>query len=531
MKASIMEADLVGHKIKKKKNKKHSSGEVPESTSRPTHQTCEETRLHKKQQEKKKKVKPKDNKMDDGTPVVAHGDGGDRKAKKKRKHKAEKVVNVTYVVIGEVDSGSQERGVTKKKKRRFEESEQQHAVGSMVSEETLTPVKTDEEGADHTPGNGKSKKLRRSAPASAASATQPLADIADDKNLELNKEAFLKEIKEYLPNRRSCPRWSFLRSTIKYDLSRFREFKDQGIPVNIGKFTRAEIKRLKQNVNNFMALSGIESEAKLLMPDRFPDDKKNIISRRRRMGFLMSLCAGIPHSWVGILNRAKNMYNKENYLGRFTDKENKELMHLHTLHGNNWKIISEKMGRSRLAVMSRFYALCEGRGPWTEEEFRTLQKSVQQQLLKRATPGEDGSIGSAVVTKMDLYKQLPWTALSRKVRTRNRHQCRGKWLDYLRNKMTTGGAMKGRKILVGQIQLIKAINEMAVDDMNYIVWDDLTHLSGNTHPDYLRMRFHQLKVTEVPGWNTMEDFCGECCCPCWLKLNSAVLVLSYTSRV
>ena len=64
---------------------------------------------------------------------------------------------------------------------------------------------------------------------------------------------------------------------------------------------------------------------------------------------------------------------------------------------------------------------------WEEEELRILLTNVRQQLLERATPDRDGNIGSAVIRKVDLYKQLPWMTLSEKVKTRSWLQCREKW--------------------------------------------------------------------------------------------------------
>ncbi|XP_042566067.1 transcription termination factor 1-like [Clupea harengus] len=47
---------------------------------------------------------------------------------------------------------------------------------------------------------------------------------------------------------------------------------------------------------------------------------------------------------------------------------------------------------------------------------------------------------------------------------------------------------------------------MAVEESGDIVWDDLTHLFGNTPPDYLQKKFYQLKVTYIPDWNR-KSFC------------------------
>ncbi|KAL2091996.1 hypothetical protein ACEWY4_011794 [Coilia grayii] len=503
----MTEAELVVHK-KKKKNKKHLTGELSEPSN--AHQTTyEEISVHKN-----KKKKAKDNENDNSIPAKVHHDMGEGKIKKKRKHKGEKV-NVTSVVMGEsVDAISQEREVTnkkKRKKRRIEEAE--HPAGNTEAEATLTPGQTNGKAAHQKPVKSKSKKPRKSADsqdtahASPATGTQLHPDEMPGDGLALNiDEAILQEIKEYLPHCRLTNEQK-VRKIIQYDLPRFREFKKQGIPLRTGKFTVAENKRLMQNVRDFLALSGIDNEAKLLWPHRFPQDKDAIMRQRKKLQFIRCLTAGIPHSWTNIIIRARKLCDEENYMGRFTEEEDKALLKLHTLHGFNWRAISDKMGRSASAVQKRFATFAEGHGSWTEAEFRTLLTSVQQQLLKRATPVENGSIGSAVITKADLYKKLPWVTVAKQVQTRNWLQCREKWLSYLTNKMTTGGVIKGRKILEGQIHLIKAINEMAVEDAADIVWDDLTHLFGNTHPDYLQMRFYQLKVTHVPGWNRMVDFC------------------------
>ncbi|XP_063073682.1 transcription termination factor 1-like [Engraulis encrasicolus] len=392
----------------------------------------------------------------------------------------------------------------KRKKRRIEET----GHLELGAEVTAIPMQTSgEAAASQRPTKSKSEKPSKRAETSPATGTQPHIGKAPRRTRYdvLNKEAILQEIKEYIPDIRITDLDTIYKFTL-YDLPRFREFKKQGIPIRTGKFTQAEEKRLKQNVKDFLALSGIESETKLFLPHRFPDEK-DIIRLRRKLGFIKCLCEGIPRSSKSIRVRAKDMFNEENFLGRFTDKENQELLNLYKLHGRKWKLISEKMGRSGAAVKTRFNFICEGYGPWTEEESRTLFTCMQQHLLKQATPGEDGSIGSAVIKKVNLYKQLPWTAVSKQVQTRSSIHCRTKWMQYLTCKMRTGSVMKGRKTLQSQIQLIKAINEMVVEDAADIVWDDLTHLFGNAHPDYLKMRFHQLKVAHVPGWNTMEDFC------------------------
>ncbi|XP_063051601.1 transcription termination factor 1-like [Engraulis encrasicolus] len=491
---TMMEAEPVVHKKKKKKNKEHPAGEVPQLSN--TYQACEEISLLKK------KKKKKDKKND----IRAEGDAAERKTKKKRKREGEEA-DVTLVVRAEtVQSIPQEQEVTKKKrkKRRFEETERPAQSQSCPKESdvTLTPAPTNDEAAQQKSAKHKAKRQRKTSPAAHL---HPDEMPNEGPTLDID-EGVLQELREYLPHHKLNDD-VVVRKIINYDLPRFRELKEKGIPVRSGRFTVAENKRLKANVREFLALSGIESDTKLFLPHRFPDEKNSIMKQRRKLRFIHQLCAGIPRTWTTILCRAKKMCNRENYMGRFTEDENKMLTKLHTLHSSNWSTISNMMGRSEHSLQKRFNMMSSGSGVWEEEELRTLLTNVRQQLLERATPDRDGNIGSAVIRKVDLYKQLPWMTLSEKVKTRSWLQCREKWMGYLTNKMTIGGVIKGRKILEGQIQLIKTINEMVVEDVADIVWDDLTHLFGNTHPDYLQMRFYQLKVAYVPRWNTMEDFC------------------------
>ncbi|XP_063073706.1 transcription termination factor 1-like [Engraulis encrasicolus] len=496
-----MEVELVVHKKKKKKNKKRLTAELPEANYGGAHQTRDEERLHKKQKQKKRKTKDGGS-CDVSAAEPLQADGAERKMKKKRKHERESLI-VNPVVME--DSSCQEmEEMKKRKKRRIGETEHPEE-GAEV---TVTPLQTSgEAAAGQKPAKSKSEKPRKRTEMLPATGTQPHTGKARKvRTYRLNKEAILQEIKEYIPNIRVTNAESIYQFK-KHDLPRFREFKKQGIPIRLGKYTVAEIKRLRQNVKDFLALSGIESETKLFMPHRFPEEQ-DIRWRRRKLGFIKCLCEGIPRPSRSIRFRARDIFNLENFLGgKFTDAETKDLLNLHKLHGRKWRLISEKMGRSPAAVEKRYKTICEGRGPWTEEEFRTLVSCVRQHLLKRATPGEDGDIGSAVIKKVDLYKRLPWMAVSKQVQTRSWLYCRLKWMQYLTCKMRTGSVIKGRKTLESQIQLIKAINEMVVEDAADIVWDDLTHLFGNAHPAYLQMRFHQLKVAHVPGWNTMEDFC------------------------
>ncbi|XP_062398345.1 transcription termination factor 1-like [Sardina pilchardus] len=481
---------LLQEKKKKKKNKKHRL----ELASEPGSPQETATEVDSVKTHKHKKKKSKGPEEDDFTP--AEVPCGINEVKKKRKRETENL-NVTRVMTEESADVAvpQEEEVKKKKKKKKRRIDEAVSAGeSTEADVSPTLLQVDSEACyvpltssqQKTAKKSKSEKTRKNAP----DMTPHLED------------AVVQELKEFLPD---FPFHNLKKvlSVIKYDLPRFREFKKQGIPVRTGKFTASENKKLQLNVKNFLLGCGIDRAAKLFKPYRFPDEKLTIMRQKRQLGYIRCLCAGIPRCWFTILGRARKMFDEENYMGKFTEDENKALKELHTLHGTNWKTISDKIGRSNEALKYRFAVMSEVYGPWSEVEMKTLLTSVRQLLLERAEPGADGSL---IIKKSDLYKKLAWVYVAKQQQTRSYQQCRKRWMEYLTRRMSTGGTIKGRKSLNGQIQLIKALNEMAVEDPADIVWDDLTHLFGNTLPDFPRMRYYQLRLTYVPGWNTMP-FC------------------------
>ncbi|XP_031438592.2 transcription termination factor 1-like [Clupea harengus] len=496
----MTEAELVFHKKKKNKTKKQLLEAVPEP-GKPPETTTTGVDSHKKHKHKKKKTKSE---KDDCRPE-GQCDTREGQLKKKMKHDAE---NVSVTQEAADAAAPQEREVKKKKKKRRIEEPDRPGENSEA-EAALTAVQTNLEPVPQ-------KRVKRKVKVRKTH-TQPAADTHSPTDARLHPDdvpkapvldiddAIRQEILEFMPRFTFCNTVD-VKNVIRYDLPRFRVYKKQGIPLRTGWLTAAENKQLKQNVKDFLAVSGIDSEFKLFRPQRFPDEMVTIRRLKRKFNFLRSLCAGIPRSWISILKRARNFCNRENYLGRFTEDENKVLKNLYVLHGSNWTTISDKMGRSGAAVRNRFCQMSEVYGPWSEGEFKVLLTCLHQQLLKRAEPGGEGDDGSAVIQKMDLYKKLEWSRVAKQVQTRSWLHCKHKWMTYLKGKMKTGGKIQGRKSIEGQIQLIKAINEMAVEESSDIVWDDLTHLFGNTPPDYLQKRFYQLKVTYIPDWNR-KSFC------------------------
>lgn len=58
-----------------------------------------------------------------------------------------------------------------------------------------------------------------------------------------------------------------------------------GVPIRFGKFSAKENKQLEKNVEEFLALTGIENADKLLYTDRYPDEKQRITNLKRKYAF------------------------------------------------------------------------------------------------------------------------------------------------------------------------------------------------------------------------------------------------------
>ncbi|KAI1900557.1 hypothetical protein AGOR_G00051150 [Albula goreensis] len=306
---------------------------------------------------------------------------------------------------------------------------------------------------------------------------------------------YIEELKEFIPSvaQKSTDE---LHKLVKYDLPRFREFKKEGVCIKHGKYSKEELRRLEENVADFLVLTGIDSSAKLFFPSRFPEERAHIVKMKNIHKFHLRMSAGICRPWHDIYHKGRRYFDPNNR-GRFTDDEIHSLQKLHTLYGNNWMKISELTGRSSHSLEKRFSQLSQNKGPWTQTEQEDLERAIKDHLLRLAEPGSQGPM----VNWDQLYNNLPWAEVAKKVGTRSWDQCRVKWMALLKKKMTSGTQVgRGEKSLETNIKLIKALYAMEIEDVADVNWEDLTQNIGDVTPYYLQTKFYRLKATWVPRW-------------------------------
>ncbi|XP_014826285.1 PREDICTED: transcription termination factor 1 [Poecilia mexicana] len=479
----------------KAKKKKRATGEEEEIILPP---------IAELMQEKDKKKKKKKKRLGEEPPAAV-----DLNTQKKTEGREEEIICLPP------DGPTHDH---KKKKMMMEEltSQQEDEDHVGIAMATISPGQQEALEAEETNLNTKKEKEKKKKKSSRMGSTEEDKKKKKKKNAKPQKRktergdlssspeeevdwALVEELQDYMPHiRRKCI--NQIKKILRSDLHRFRKFKQQGVPARLGRFSVQENQQIRENISDFLVLTGIGSVEKLLFPQRFIEEQAAIRKLKKQHGFMERIADGIPRPCHQVYLRALKMFDEKNHMGRFSEEELAALIRFHNLYGNNWKLISQKMDRSIFSLQKRFATLGVGHGVWTAEEEQRLKQAVRERLESRAGPDGSG------LSRNQLSQRLPWREISQEVRTRSWVQCRGKWFFLLDHRMTFYGNVfnRGAEGYNAKISLISTLYDMSVDDIADINWEEVAVAVGDVTPWSVQRMFNRLKQRNVPHFHLLS---------------------------
>ncbi|XP_026182905.1 cyclin-D-binding Myb-like transcription factor 1 isoform X2 [Mastacembelus armatus] len=235
-----------------------------------------------------------------------------------------------------------------------------------------------------------------------------------------------------------------------------------------GMWSKEEIDILTSNIDRYVKGRGIEDPAEIIFE----------MSKEERKDFYRSVALGLNRPLFAVYRRVLRMYDNRNHVGKYTPDEIEKLKALKEKHGNDWATIGAALGRSASSVKDRCRLMKDtcNTGKWSEEEERRLAEVVYE--MAGVSPGSAVTGG------------VSWALVADQVRTRSEKQCRSKWLNYL-NWKHSGGTEWTKD---DDLNLIRRISDLEVDDENEIQWEDLAGgWSSVRSPQWLRSKWWSIK--------------------------------------
>ncbi|XP_055368062.1 cyclin-D-binding Myb-like transcription factor 1 isoform X2 [Betta splendens] len=235
-----------------------------------------------------------------------------------------------------------------------------------------------------------------------------------------------------------------------------------------GMWSKEEIDILMSNIDRYVKGRGIEDPAEIIFE----------MSKEERKDFYRSVALGLNRPLFAVYRRVLRMYDNRNHVGKYTPDEIEKLKTLREKHGNDWATIGAALGRSASSVKDRCRLMKDtcNTGKWSEEEERRLAEVVYE--MAGVSPGSAVTGG------------VSWATVADQVRTRSEKQCRSKWLNYL-NWKHSGGTEWTKE---DDLNLIRRISELEVEDENEIRWEDLAGgWSSVRSPQWLRSKWWSIK--------------------------------------
>ncbi|XP_020912432.1 cyclin-D-binding Myb-like transcription factor 1 [Exaiptasia diaphana] len=250
-----------------------------------------------------------------------------------------------------------------------------------------------------------------------------------------------------------------------------------------GKWSKKEEKILKENLERYLECHNIEDPRKLIFARHQAAEKRKWKELVKVTGLYKELAKGLNRTLLSVYRKALRTFDENNYVGKYSEAEDRDLLKLVALHGRKWTIIGGIMGRSNLSVQHRYEYIRDkpNHGPWSEEETNLLKQAVRK--LTKTKQGDE------------VYEGICWTSVASIVKTRNNNMCREKWLERLCWKDCSLNNVVSKKwSSKNDVDLITRIYESKATDETDIDWASLCEeFEMARSPAWLTQKFTTVK--------------------------------------
>ncbi|KAD3066832.1 hypothetical protein R6Q59_018968 [Mikania micrantha] len=232
------------------------------------------------------------------------------------------------------------------------------------------------------------------------------------------------------------------------------------------RFTPEEDEIIKQAVLDYIAAKGLEDEVGLKM----------VLNCRSHKGVKqcwkeIGLC--LPYRpYVAIYFRAHNLFERGE--ARSWKPEEIELLkELQKKYGNDWKKLAQEFGRHRIHVKDTWRKIRPENlklGKWSQEEYQSLYDLVNLDLQMKIHSEDNKNLKHGM-----LRDNIPWTAISEKLTTRNVSTCCEKWYSQLTSSLVAEKKWSD----ADDYRMIGALCEIDAACVEDVDWDNvLEHRPG-----------------------------------------------------
>jgi len=186
----------------------------------------------------------------------------------------------------------------------------------------------------------------------------------------------------------------------------------QAIEPTTGKYSPAESQAVKTAIEQYCSTHSVT-------PARLCSESDNRTDHLR--GAWMDIAKNLPHRTVQSVYRHGLRLMHPFKRGIWSEQESKDLLRLVTVHGKKWSEIQNKLNRSADSCRDKFREFDSNytKGKWFEAESSQLEMYVRSFMkVERDIP-----VAQLGIMAEQKSVQIPWSAISKKMKNRSRLSC------------------------------------------------------------------------------------------------------------